>query len=136
MKKNNTEEKIKIHFAKDLTDKERATFETGIKLGALYHILCGIPINANENVIKSIENGIEQAISCQPYVKSVKINLRRENLKGIKENEFDYDEISGKTIEADLVVQFRKVEVKAKIEWIKELEYPLMYISELKVLEK
>ncbi|MBA7707766.1 hypothetical protein ES703_116646 [subsurface metagenome] len=57
-------------------------------------------------------------------------------MKGIKENEFDYDEISGKTIEADLVVQFKKVEVKAKIEWIKELEYPLMSISELKVLEK
>jgi len=131
LKKNNTEEKIKIHFAKDLTDKERATFETGIKLGALYHILCGIPINTNENVIKSIEVGIEQAISCQPYVKSVKINLRRENLKGKKENEFDYDEISGKTIEADLVVQFKKVEVKAKIKWIEDFEYPLMYIAEL-----
>ncbi len=136
MKKNNTEEKLEIHFTKDLKDKERATFETGIKLGALYHILCGIPINTNENVIKSIENGIEQAISCQPYVKSVKINLRRENLKGIKENEYDYDEISGKTIEADLVVQFKNIEVKAKIKWINELEYPLMYISELKVLEK
>ncbi len=134
MKKNNTEEKIKIHFAKDLTDKERATFETGIKLGALYHILCGIPINTNENVIKSIEVGIEQAISCQPYVKSVKINLRRENLKGKKEDEFDYDEISGKTIEADLVVQFKKVEVKAKIKWIEDFEYPLMYIAELNEL--
>ena len=134
MKKNNTEEKIKIHFAKDLTDKERATFETGIKLGALYHILCGIPINTNENVIKSIEIGIEQAISCQPYVKSVKINLRRENLKGKKEDEFDYDEISGKTIEADLVVQFKKVEVKAKIKWIEDFEYPLMYIAELNEL--
>lgn len=134
MKKNKTEEKIKIHFAKDLTDKERATFETGIKLGALYHILCGIPINTNENVIKSIEVGIEQAISCQPYVKSVKINLRRENLKGKKENEFDYDEITGKTIEADLVVQFKKVEVKAKIKWIEDFEYPLMYIAELNEL--
>lgn len=134
MKNNNTEEKIKIHFAKDLTDKERATFETGIKLGALYHILCGIPINTNENVIKSIEVGIEQAISCQPYVKSVKINLRRENLKGKKEDEFDYDEISGKTIEADLVVQFKKVEVKAKIKWIEDFEYPLMYIAELNEL--
>jgi len=134
LKKNNTEEKIKIHFAKDLTDKERATFETGIKLGALYHILCGIPINTNENVIKSIEIGIEQAISCQPYVKSVKINLRRENLKGKKEDEFDYDEISGKTIEADLVVQFKKVEVKAKIKWIEDFEYPLMYIAELNEL--
>lgn len=134
MKKNNTKEKIKIHFAKDLTDKERATFETGIKLGALYHILCGIPINTNENVIKSIEIGIEQAISCQPYVKSVKINLRRENLKGKKENEFDYGEISGKTIEADLVVQFKKVEVKAKIKWIEDFEYPLMYIAELNEL--
>lgn len=135
MNKNNSiEEQIKIYFAKNISDRERATFETGIKLGALYHILCGIPVSTDEKVIKSIEQGIEQAISCQPYVDSVNIKLRRENLKGKKENEFDYGEISGKTIEADLVVQFKKVEVKAKIKWIEDFEYPLMYIAELNEL--
>ena len=58
---------------KDLTNRERACFETGIKLGALYHIMSGIPINSDEKIISSIEKGIEAAISCQPYVESVLI---------------------------------------------------------------
>ena len=46
----------KIYFSSDLSERERACFETGIKLGALYHILSGIPISSNENVIKSENN--------------------------------------------------------------------------------
>ena len=69
MSKNNAN----IYFSPDLSKRERACFETGIKLGALYHILCGIPISSDKNIISSIEKGIESAISCQPYVKSVKI---------------------------------------------------------------
>ena len=133
-KNNNTEEQIKIYFAKNISDRERATFETGIKLGALYHILCGIPVSKDEKVIKSIERGIEQAISCQPYVDSVNIKLRREFLQGVKKNEFDYDEINGKIIEVDLVVRFKDIEVKGKIKWIEDINFPLMYISELNEL--
>ena len=73
---------FKIYFSPDLSDRERACFETGIKLGALYHILIGIPISSNESVIKSIEKGIEAAISCQPYVKSIKINLDKDKIVG------------------------------------------------------
>jgi len=63
------------YFSSDINDRERACFEIGIKLGALYHILCGIPISSDPQVIESIEQGIEASISCQPYVKSVKINI-------------------------------------------------------------
>ena len=122
---------MNVKYAKDITDREQATFETGIKLGAIYHILCGIPVSKDENVITSIEKGIEQAISCQPYVKSVKINLRRAEIQGEKKTEFDYDEISGRIIEAYVVIQFKKVEVKGKIEWVKNLDYPMMFIAEI-----
>ena len=90
----------KIFFSPEITSKERACFEAGIKLGALYHILTGIPISSDENIIKSIEKGIESAISCQPYVKSVKINLNRKKIIGDKSNEFNYDEITGKIIDS------------------------------------
>ena len=122
---------MKVKFAKDITNREQATFETGIKLGALYHILCGIPISRDENVIKSIEQGIEQSISCQPYVKDVKIKIRKEELQGEKKDEFDYDEISGKMIEADVSILFKNIEIKGKIEWVKDLEFPLMFIAEI-----
>ncbi|MFX1317065.1 MAG: dihydroneopterin aldolase family protein [Promethearchaeota archaeon] len=129
-----TENIDKIFFSQDLSNRERACFETGIKLGALYHILCGIPIQSDENIIQSIEKGIEAAISCQPYVKSIRIDLDRENILRNKSNEFDYDEITGKIIRAELKVVYESVEIVAKIDWIKDLEYPLMYIE--KVIEK
>jgi hypothetical protein len=123
--------KENIYFSSDLSDRERACFETGIKLGALYHILSGIPIRNNENIINSIERGIESAISCQPYVKSVKIYLDREKISGTKESEYDYDEINGKMIQAELIIEYESIHVIAKIEWVPELEYPLMYIEKI-----
>lgn len=124
--------KDKIYFSPNLTNRERACFETGIKLGALYHILSGIPISSKEEIIKSIEKGIEASISCQPFVKSIKVNFDREKIRGDKTNQFDYDEISGKIIRAELRLEYESVEVFAKIDWIEDMEYPLMYIKEIK----
>ncbi len=122
----------KIYFSPELSDRERACFESGIKLGALYHILCGIPISSNENVIESIEKGIEAAISCQPYVDSVAVSLDRKKIVGDKKNQFDYDEISGKIIRAEIIVRYKSVEIVAKIDWVENLQYPLMFIEKIK----
>ncbi|MHA2287967.1 MAG: dihydroneopterin aldolase family protein [Promethearchaeota archaeon] len=124
--------KENAYFASDINDRERACFEVGIKLGALYHILCGIPISSNPDIIESIEKGIEASISCQPYVKSVKIKINREKIQGTKTTEFDYDELSGALIAATVVLKFNSIEATAKIKWIEELEYPLMFIEEIK----
>ncbi|MFW9950042.1 MAG: dihydroneopterin aldolase family protein [Candidatus Thorarchaeota archaeon] len=124
--------KENFYFASDISDRERACFEIGIKLGALYHILCGLPISSNPRVIESIEKGIEESISCQPYVKSVKININRDKIQGSKETEFDYDELSGILIGATVVLEFNSVEITAKIKWIEELKYPLMFIEKIK----
>ena len=121
----------KIFFSPEITDRERASFEAGIKLGALYHILCGIPISSDENVVKSVEKGIESAISCQPYVKSVKLNLNREKIIGDKSNAYDYDEISGRIIQAELVIEYKTTKVVAKVEWIEDMQFPLMYIEKI-----
>ena len=130
MSKNN----VNIYFSPDLSKRERACFETGIKLGALYHILCGIPLSSNEKIVSSIERGIESAISCQPYVKSVKINLDRKKILGEKSTQFDYDEVTGKIIRAEVILNYESVEILAKIDWIEDLEYPLMYIE--KIMER
>lgn len=121
----------KVYFSPNISLRERASFEIGIKLGALYHILCGIPISSNTKVIDSIENGIAAAISCQPYVKSVKINIDREKIKGDKSTEFEYDEITGKVINATVVLEYKSVEITAKVEWVEDLRYPLMFIEKI-----
>ena len=126
-----SDDKENAYFPPDLSDRERASFEIGIKLGALYHILCGMPISSNSSVIDSIEKGIEASISCQPYVKSVKLNINREQIQGDKSSEFEYDEITGKYIEAEVVLKFKSVEITAKVEWIEKLKYPLMFIEKI-----
>ncbi|MBY9012659.1 MAG: dihydroneopterin aldolase [Candidatus Lokiarchaeota archaeon] len=124
--------KENTYFSSDINDRERACFEIGIKLGALYHILCGMPISSDPSIIESIENGIEASISCQPYVKSVKINIVREKIQGDKSTEFEYDEITGNVITAAVILEFNSVEITAKIEWIEELKYPLMFIEKIR----
>jgi len=121
----------RIYFSPELSKRERACFESGIKLGALYHILCGIPISSNNDTISSIERGIESAIACQPFVKSVKINLDRKKISGDKSTQFDYDEITGKIIQAQLILEYELVEICAKIEWVENMEYPLMFIEKI-----
>ncbi|KKL14022.1 hypothetical protein LCGC14_2519920 [marine sediment metagenome] len=121
-----------IYFSPDVTVRERACFETGIKLGALYHILCGIPISSDEKTVKSIENGIEAAISCQPFVKNIKIQLNKDKIVGNQSTPFDYDEITGKIIRAELLIEFESVEIAAKLDWVDDLQYPLMFIKSIK----
>ena len=127
--------KDKIYFSTDLSLRERACFEVGIKLGALYHILSGIPISSDEKTIDSIERGFEAAISCQPFVKSVKIVLDRNKIVGTKFTEFDYDEITGKIIRAEVALKYENIEVIAKIDWIEEMQFPLMYIEKIRKVE-
>ena len=121
----------KIYFSPDLSKRERACFEAGIKLGALYHILSGIPIRNDEKIIQSIEKGIESAISCQPFVKSVKIHFDRNKISGTKESAYDYDEINGKMIQAELNIEYESIYVVAKVKWVDQLEYPLMFIEKI-----
>lgn len=121
------------YFTSDINDRERACFEIGIKLGALYHILCGLPISSNPRVVESIEKGIEASISCQPYVKSVKININRDKIQGNKATEFEYDELSGILINATVVLEFNLVEIIAKVKWIEELKYPLMFVEKIRI---
>jgi len=125
-----------IHFSSDLSNRERACFETGIKLGALYHIMSGIPIKSDDKIISSIEKGIEAAISCQPYVESVTIILDKDKIQGNKNAPFNYDEISGKIIRAELIIRYEDVEVLAKVDWIEELQYPLMFIEKISNLDQ
>jgi hypothetical protein len=121
----------KIYFSPDLSNRERACFETGIKLGALYHIISGIPIRSDDKIISSIEKGIEAAISCQPYVESVMVILDKDKILGNENAPFNYDEITGKVIRAELILRYEDIEVLAKVDWIEELQYPLMFIEKI-----
>lgn len=126
------DEIIEGYFPEDLSNRERAAFELGIKLGALFHIAEGIPISKNEEILSSIEKGLESSLNCQPYVSSATVSLIREKIKGERKHEYDYSGINASILNAQINVKFQNVIIKGKLEWIEKINHPLMYKSEIK----
>ena len=116
-------------FPSDMTSKERAIFEVGIKLGAIYHLSMGIPISKNEETISSIEIALANSIKSQPYVKEVKVYLNRDYILGSKSHEFDYSEINCRILNATIQLQYKVAGVTGVLEWNEDLQYPLMYVK-------
>jgi dihydroneopterin aldolase len=108
------------------SERERAVFEAGIKLGTIYHQFVGTPV-APFNV-DSLERAIEDGVKVQPFVEEVKVMIDRSMLRK-KRNEFDYQTLSGNMISVELIILVHDVRVRARMDYIKELNYPLMYVS-------
>ena len=111
------------------TDRERAAFEAGIKLGSIFHQYVGTPVS------KVNVDGLEQAITggvlIQPFIEGVSVKINRKKLKD-KHDEYDYDSLTGNMLNVQITVKYRNSKAVAKLEFIKEIHYPLMYISSLK----
>ncbi|MHA1647922.1 MAG: dihydroneopterin aldolase family protein, partial [Promethearchaeota archaeon] len=129
------------YFDATMTARERAIFETGIKLTTIFHQFGGTPIANDPKIIKDVSTGIEAAILSQPYVKKAKIQIifpqdkeeKEERIHG-KFHPYDYTEISGRNLVAEVLLEYNNWEIVGKVEWKEDLQYPLMYIK--KILEK
>lgn len=111
------------------TDSERAAFEAGIKLGTVYHQFVGAPLSKTN--VEVLEKSISEGAKVQPFVKDAEVRIDRSRLKE-KDTEFDYVTLSGDMLDVRIVVKFRDVEVTCEMKHIKEMDYPLMYVSDVK----
>lgn len=106
-----------------ITDRERAAFEAGIKLGALYHQFVGTPI-ARETA-GAVETAIEQAVGLQPYVTDIRVRLNRDMMVS---NRFGYSELAGKMFDAEITTEVGATVCRARLHL--EDDYPMMEIVE------
>src|SRR5437016_12752640 len=60
------------------TDRDRAAFEAGIKLGSILHQYVGVPLTRKNAA--SLERAIEAAARVQPLVEDVKVRIDRKRL--------------------------------------------------------
>ena len=104
-------------------DRDRAVFEAGIKLGALYHQWIGTPISRRSAA--SVETAIEQAVILQPFVEEISVRLDRSLMT---ENVFGYSELSGLMFNVDIVTRVGFTYCRATL--APENGYPLMQIME------
>ena len=106
-----------------ITDQERAAFEAGIKLGALYHQWVGSPVS--RETAATIERAIEGCVSLQPFVTEIKVRLNRDMMDP---NPFGYSEVKGPMFSVEIATNVGEARCRAVLAF--DGEYPLMQILE------
>ena len=115
------------------TDRERAAFEAGIKLAAVYHQFIGTPVSASN--AESLERAIEEGVKVQPFVESVEVHIRRDRLR-VKRNEYDYQSLTGEMLDIKVVIRIGKVRAVGEMRYLEDIKYPLMYVSSIEELDR
>ena len=108
------------------TDRERVAFEAGIKLGSVYHQFVGTPVSLDN--VEVLEKAIEEGLRVQPFVEDVRIRIDRTGLRN-KRHQYDYMSLTGNMLDVQIIIRYNDSVANCKIEYIKELNYPLMYIT-------
>ena len=124
--RNSRGEKADGYFS--CSDSERAAFEAGIKLGTIYHQFVGVPLSADN--VETLEKAIEAGSRVQPFVEDVRVRIDRSMLKK-KRGVYDYISLTGDMLDVTLTVKYKSARVEAAMEFVKEMNYPLMYIREI-----
>ena len=105
------------------TDKERAIFEAGVKLGSVYHQYTGIPINKSN--AEFLEQAIERAVQVQPFVSGVKVGIDRKKV-GKTNATYRYRTLTGEMMNIQISIKYGKAEVLGEMSYVTEMKYPLM----------
>ena len=112
----------------DCTEKERALFEAGIKMGTIYHQFVGTPFDLGS--VGDLERAIAHSIEVQPYVEKADISISRDGLRNDRDT-YSYKSLTGEMIDAVVTIRIGKTSVTAEMRYDEELRYPLMYVSNI-----
>lgn len=116
-------------YFSNITTRERAIFEGAISMGALFHQFVGTPVNKNTK--SSLETSMEESLKLQPAIEDVKVNIRFDKLEESM-TEFDYTSLTGDMLDVKIYTKVENVTAIIRIEFVEELNYPLMYVEDIK----
>ena len=115
-------------YFSNISTRERAIFEGAISMGALFHQFVGTPVNKNTK--KSLEGAMEESLKLQPAIEDVEVEIRFDKLEESM-TEFDYTSLSGDMLDVKIFTKVENVTAVIRIEFIEELNYPLMYVENI-----
>jgi len=98
------------------TDRDRAAFEAGIKLGSILHQYIGVPLTRKN--VTSLERAIEAAARVQPLVEDVTVRIDRKRLR--LRGPYRYG----------ILTEDRSKAV-GMLRYVPKLDYPLMYLKDI-----
>jgi hypothetical protein len=109
------------------TDRDRAAFEAGIKLGSLLHQFAGAPLTrANAG---TLERAIEAAARVQPLVEDVRARIERTRIR--PRGPFRYAVLTEDMLHVEVTVRAGAARAVAVLRYVPELDYPLMYLKSI-----
>lgn len=116
-------------FFSNITSRERAIFEGAISMGALFHQFVGTPVNNQTK--KSLEDAMKNSLNLQPAIEDVEVNIDFTRLEDAM-SEFDYTSLTGDMLDVKIHTKVDDVKAVIRIKFIEELNYPLMYVEDIK----
>ena len=116
-------------FFSNITSRERAIFEGAISMGALFHQFVGTPVNNQTK--KSLEDAMRNSLNLQPAIEDVEVNIDFTRLDDAM-SEFDYTSLTGDMLDVKIHTKVDDVKAVIRIKFIEELNYPLMYVEDIK----
>lgn len=115
-------------YFSNITTRERAIFEGAISMGALFHQFVGTPVNKDTK--NSLETSMEESLKLQPAIEDVNVNIRFDKLEESM-TEFEYTSLTGDMLDVKIYTKVDNVTAIIRIEFIEELNYPLMYVENI-----
>lgn len=115
-------------YFSNISSRERAIFEGGISMGALFHQFIGTPVSPKS--AKSLEKSMEESLKLQPCIKKVSVNIDLEKINEVN-TEFDYVSLGGDMLDVKILSEFNGLQAHIRMKFIEDLQYPLMYIEDI-----
>lgn len=114
-------------YFKNLTSRERAIFEGGISMGALFHQFVGTPVNVD--TIPSLEKAITESILLQPAIIDVEVKIDK-NFVVKNSGVMGYTSLTGDMLQVKLTTKIDEKIITTCISYDEDLQYPIMYIED------
>ncbi len=115
-------------YFSNITTRERAIFEGAISMGALFHQFVGTPVNKDTK--EGLEKSMEDSLRLQPAIEDIDVKIRFDKLEESM-TEFDYTSLNGDMLDVKIYTKVDNVKATIRIEFIEELNYPLMYVEDI-----
>lgn len=112
------------------SDRERAAFEAGIKMGSIYHQYVGAPVN--EDNVEALERAIEGGARVQPFVDDVRVRIDRSKIRAKRGAPYKYYSVTGDMLDVWLRVRYNDAVAECELSYVPELNYPLIRVVGLR----
>jgi hypothetical protein len=107
------------------TERDRAAFEAGIKLGSIAHQYVGTPLT--RKTAASLETAIEGSTRAQPLVERIRVRIDRKRLRA--RGPYHYGVLTEDLLQVEVTVRVGTSRATAILRYVPELDYPLMYLK-------